>query len=821
MRRISLFALLLAACADDKPIVLPSELESATHHLAVSADGLTLFEGTTSKLNIPRAAFVLGTLRQLDSTASYDPYWLEHMDAVFTPDPPADLVWRPATTITVGDTTRTTAALSMEFGGGFTATMTIEATADDRFRLRWKPADNANGVVAWMRVVPVVGADEGFYGLGEWPDHVNHRGQLRPMQMEADLMVESANDENHVPVPLLIGTRAWGLFVKSRRAGTFDVARETATEVVVTYGTAESSTTDGLEMVLIGAPTALDVTHAYYVETSAPNLPAPWALGPWIWRDESRDQAEVESDVETIRRLDLATTAIWIDRPYATKVNTFDFDPAKFADPVGMIAKIHGAGLRLGLWSTPYLEPGAEPQLGEATSRGYFPPVVGTLLNRWGQPIDLTKPEAFDFWQAQVQKYRDLGVEGFKLDYAEDVIVGLSGSRNVWEFADGSDDRTMHYGYTRLYHQVYGETLPSETGFLLCRAGRWGDQEHVSVIWPGDMDATFTRHREVFTPRGDTDSVIGTGGLPATVVQGMGLGPSGFPFFGADTGGYRHSPPDRELYIRWFQQTALSTVMQVGDSSSQPPWEFNGENGRDQASLDLYRSFARLHLRLFPYLWTHAKLLASTGRAIQRPIGLMYPELALHPDDQYLLGDDLLVAPVLDRGAVEKSVVFPPGEWVDWFSGARHTGPRTETVAAPLDTLPLFVRAGAPVPLLRPSIDTLSAVTDPVAIDSFATTAGVLHVRIAPGAEAVTRILYDGTKLEAAPASLNVTPGSVFVAGMWIEQMTSDVTPVLLDGTALATVSSTTALEAADRGVAVTSGRRHVKIPAGSHRLTF
>lgn len=821
--RLTLAALAaLAACGDDTPDQDAIVLASATHTLTLAPDGgLTLAQGATVKLHIPRAGFVLGTVRVLDEAASYDPWWLVYEDSLFKPDPPDDLAWIPASAATVTGKGARAASIALSFGSGaLKATVEVEATGDDRFRLRWRPS---GGTIAWMRVEATVDGQEGFYGLGEWADTVNHRGKNRPMQMEPMLGIESANDENHVPVPLVIGTRGWGLFVASRRPGLFEVATKAEDKVVATYGTASASEAEGLDLLLIGATHPLDVTRAYYLETGQPNLPAPWALGPWIWRDENDDQAQVIADVDTIRDLDLATTAIWIDRPYATKVNSFDFDPAKFPDPAAMIAHIHDAGLRVALWHTPYLEEGTEPLLTEATAAGYFPPTHGTLLNRWSEPIDLTNPAAYDFWQDNIGKYRALGVEGFKLDYAEDVLLGVGGGRNVWSFHDGSDDRTMHHGYTVLYHRVYAETLPVEGGFLLCRAGRWGDQVNVSVIWPGDMDATFTKYGERFTPRGEEDPVVGVGGLPATVIQGMGLGPSGFPFYGADTGGYRHSPPDEELYIRWFQQTALSTVMQVGDSSSQPPWEYNAVNGRSARTLDLYRESARLHLRLFPYLWSYAQRLHADGRAIQRPIGLAYPELGVHPDDQYLLGDDILVAPVVERGARARRVVFPPGEWVDARTGARIAGPQTLEVAAPLEEIPFYWRAGAPIPMLRPTIDTLSPTTQPGRVDSFDDQKGPLYVRLALGSEPVERALWDGTVLRTAPDGLEIVPGSVFQAdGAWVELIALPAARrVQLDGQVLETLSSTTALAAAAQGAAFDGRTLHVKLPAGAHRLTL
>lgn len=790
-------------------------------HLVPEERRLTLNRSGAQILALEADAFELGVVRELDSEASYDPFWLEYEDEVFKPEPPPDLQWLSPTLMSVIEHHESSARLSLAFSGGATAELEIRASDADAFVMRLLPRASG-GAIAWIRVRPAVDGAEGFYGLGEWADTPEHRGKLRPMQLEPELGLESANNENHVPVPLLIGTRGWGLFVKSRRTGVFDVAKKRADRVEVTFGTAEESAS-GLELHLFGAERPLDITRLYYQATALPLRPAPWALGPWIWRDENLDQAQVEDDIAQIRALDLPTTAIWIDRPYATKVNTFDFDPTRFPDPAKMIAVAHDHGLRVALWHTPYLEEGAEPQRSTADREGYFPPTTGTRLNGWSAPIDLTNAAAFAFWQDNVRRYVTLGIEGFKLDYAEDVIAGFGGGRNAWRFADGSDERTMHYGYTLLYHRVYAETLPASGGFLLCRAGRWGDQAHASVIWPGDMDANLAPHRGRFTDR-EGNTVTGVGGLPATVVHGLSLGPSGFPLYGADTGGYRHSPPDKETYIRWFEQTALTPVMQVGDSSSEPPWVFTSTNGRDQATLDLYRRYARLHLRLFPYLWSYVVRLPEDGRAIQRAIGLVHPELGRHPGDQYLLGDHLLVAPVVVRDARTKRVVLPPGEWIDWWTGARSAGPGEIEVDAPLEVLPLFLRAGGAVPLLRPSIDAIAPTAHPDRVDSFASSAGPLFVRAALGAAGGFEV-YDGTRIVVNETSIEISPGSVFtrVARLELAGVPSSPRSVRVDGVAASALASREDLETASSGWFYEPASRllHVVLGGGAPRVAL
>jgi len=741
--------LLVAACGDDV-VQHSATLTSGAATLTFDAGTLTLARDGAVRLTFGKDGFRVGTVDDLDSGDSFDPYWL-FVD--MPPEPPAGLAWHGgALRLASADDAHLVVAVD-----GATIAFTPEGT--DGFLAMVTPSAQN---VAYLQLAPDADAHEGFYGLGEWPDVVDHRGTLRPMQMELDTTAEGADNEDHVPVPLVIGTTGWGMFVESRWPGAFDVARASDTRVTVTYGT------DLLGFHLFTAAAPLDVLGRYFDVTGYPGLPAPWALGPLIWRDENASQAQVLDDIQQIRSRHLATTGVWFDRPYSTGVETFDWDAVKFPDPHAMLSALHDAGLRYGIWQTPYTAAAsnadpAQAQLDYATAHGFFPSQTGVLVNPWGAPIDFTNPDAYAWWQQNLRAYTDGdGVEGFKLDYAEDVVLGVLGKRTPWRFHDGSDERTMHYDYQLLYHRVHREVLPPGNGLLLTRTGRWGDQVQGMIIWPGDLDASFAH-------AGDTvmgQSTLAVGGLPAAVTKGIGLSASGFPFYASDTGGYRHSPPNREVWLRWVEANAVMPAMEVGDSSSQTPWEFTAANGRDQAALDTYARYASLHLRLYPYTWTYAQQMAMTGRPIERPLGLAYPALAAHPADEYALGDSLVVAPVVAAGQTSRQVLLPPGDWLSWWDGSAQTG--TITAPADIDTLPLYLARGAIIPMLRPTIETLSPVASGSTADSFASDPGVLYVRIAPG-PASSFTVYDGTLLSQAPGAVTYTPGSVFTQAAMFE----------------------------------------------------
>lgn len=810
--RACLVLLCLSACSPPAP--RPLSLSGDGWTLNADIDGtLTFARDGASLIALPSDAFQVGVVSRLEDTSSYDPYWLVVNDGVFTPTLPTGFAWRAPTEATVkfdGEEL----VLSLTYTRSLTATVRASKSAVGHPVLRFVP--EGTSTIGYLRVRASVDATEAFYGLGEWFDGANHRGKLRPMQLEADLNTESAASENHVSVPFLVGSRGWGLFVESRRHGLFDVAKTDPEVIDTMWGTAEESAL-GLTVHLFSAADPLDVPRQYYAVTGFPRPPADWATGPWIWRNESQDQAEVEDDVRQIRALDLPTSGLWIDRPYATEVNTFDYDPAKFSDPASMVSTIHAAGLKYALWHTPYLAELAQPMRAEADLNGYFPPVQGTWLNRWSPPLDFTKPEATAFWRALLSRYTNAGVEGFKLDFAEDVIAGLSGRAGGWTFANAETARTMTDGYPRRYHAVYRDALGSNDGFLLVRHARWGEQTVGVVVWPGDIDATLTKFGERFVERGG-DEVVGVGGLPSAIRAGVGLAMSGFPYFASDTGGYRHSPPDKETWLRWVEHAALMPVMQTGDSSSQPPWLYTPENGRDAQALDTYRDFARLHLRLFPFFWSHVASMAQSGRPVVRPFGLQFPALGVHPEVQYLLGDELLVAPVETQGATSKTLIKPPGRWFSWWDGAELAGEAgaSLTVPAPLTTLPLFLREGALVPMLRPGIDTLAPSTDP-GVDSFVAEAGPLYVRAQPG-QASQFVLFDGTKLEQSGTQLTATAGTRFTTSViWELRGVTRPTSVTHAGA----LTEVTSLDAVPSGFTFTAGVLLIKTPLDGQPTTI
>jgi alpha-D-xyloside xylohydrolase len=677
-------------------------------------------------------------------------------------DQPRGLTWS-AFTSGVSRASATSGVIRDALGHEATVTLSSEAQGELHVRVEM---DAAVADTAMMRFV--LAADDGHYdGLGERFEGSDARGHRVPMQLSVTARTrESGTNEAHVPVPFLVSSHGYGVFVESREAGAFDVAATAGDQVRASF---EGGV---LDLHFFVGPRAADAIAGYTRHTGLPILPPRWAFAPQHWRNEWTSRAELEDDVNTIRMLDIPCTAFWIDNPWQTSYNDHVIDPVRFPDPPGMMAWMRQQGLRTLFWTTPYLDqpesgmPAANPaeHLYEQAAAQHLlvmssgVPLVAPSSSGCcsaGGMMDFTSADAISFWQTQLDPLVALGGRAFKLDYGEDVIANLLAGRLPWTFSDGRTTRELHNVYATLYHTPYRRALDAgstEGGFLLARAEAWGGQTITDVIWPGDLDSDMSV----------TDD-HNVGGLPASVSALISLAASGFPSFASDTGGFRSNTsdpmglPTRETLLRWAEHNAFSPFLQLGGGGpSHNPWMYDAE------AASIYQHLARAHMDLVPYF----RVLAIRAHTDGTP-PVLHPSMAYPSDrgsyadiDSYLLGDDLFVAPVTTPGATTRMVHLPPGRWVHWFTGVEMMG--DVMVAAPIGTPPVFLRVGAIVPMLPPDLDTLAEqdVGPGVVRPS---DRPYLRARILPGGDR-TVVTEEGITLHvthtAAPLSIVVTPSA-------------------------------------------------------------
>lgn len=594
---------------------------------------------------------------------------------------------------------------------GRTATLTIDNPSTGTYRMR-VVIDERVTDAALVRLRLAADATGTYQGLGERFYGSDARGWVVPMQLALGGRASGIN-EHHVPIPLFVSSNGYGVFVASREAGAFDVGATDESAVLATFEGRE------LDVYFYVDDDPREVVAMYTRQTGLPILPPRWAFAPMHWRNEWADRAALEEDAQRIRDEGIPCTSFWIDNPWQVSYNDFVFEEGRFPEPQAMLDELRAGGYVPLVWSTPYLDAvgdgdspanEAERLFVRARDEGWLVQQGGRTWISPASPgapggmIDFTNEAATAFWQGRARLAVDMGVRAFKLDYGEDILSDILGQRAAFSFSDGSTERELHNVYNTRYHVPYRRALDegggADGGFLLVRASSWGGQSVADIIWPGDLDNDL---REAGTTE--------VGGLPAAVSALISLAASGFPNFGSDTGGYRGGMPDREALLRWAEHTAFTPIMQLGGAGAHHnPWLYDAEAGA------IYRTLARAHMDLVPFFRVHARRASATGYPPVAHPSMVYPNDPGGFDDPYiyLLGGDILVAPVIVPGATTRALRVPPGRWVHWFTREVVTGPVDITVDAPIGTPPVYVRAGALVPMLPDDIDTLIDVDPPL-----------------------------------------------------------------------------------------------------------
>ncbi len=600
--------------------------------------------------------------------------------------------------------------------GGGTLDLTFSAAAPTATGALGIAATVTGAPVAMIELRLATEIDAAYVGFGEHFDHVDARGTIVPLSFRLGGNAESGTNEHHVPVPTFVSSHGWGLTVASYEAGAADVGASDSTALRMVF---EGSS---LMASLVAVDDPIAASAQLTQLTGLPKRMPDWALAPMQWRNETTGSAQVIDDVTRTRAAKIPGGCIWTDNPWQSSYNDFTYIPSKFPDPKAMSDALSALGFALVAWSTPYLE--AAPASGatdEAQRRWRTAKDAGYLVEDtsgavWPTPIapsgapkglavvDLMSDAASAWWSMQAAGAVNVGVSGFKLDYGEDFVPDFLGARLSLTLG-GQPFRGQRGRWPLRYHQAYRAAFADDAhratpSFLIGRGSALGGQAIVDAIWPGDLDCDL-----------GPGTASKVGGAAASIVAMQTLSISGFPVYGADTGGFRCFPT-KEQFLRWAEHTAHSIVMQNGGGGdSHLPWAWDDE------TTTLYRGLARAHMDLAPYLASLLDAASANGTPTIRPLPLSYPKelgaMAGHVDDEYLLGPSILVAPTLTEGAMTRTLYVPSGVWARRSTGELVVGARTITVAAPLGDPAVYLREGSWIPLLAADVDTLGPASDP------------------------------------------------------------------------------------------------------------
>lgn len=514
-----------------------------------------------------------------------------------------------------------------------------------------------------------LGVGELVYGMGERFTPLARNGQVVDV-WQAD--GGTSSEQAYKNVPFYLTNAGYGVFVNDPGPVSFEVGSESVAQVQF------SVPGQRLEYLVVYGPTPKEILRRYTALTGRPALPPAWSFGLWLSTSflTDYDEATVTSFVERMSAERIPLSVFHFDCYWMREYRWCDFtwDPEVFAEPEAMLARLHERGLRVCVWINPYIAQ-ASPLFAEGLAAGHLlRRTDGSVWqsDHW-QPgmavVDFTHPGASEWYADHLDRLLDQGVDAFKTDFGERIPTDVA-----WH--DGSDPERMHNYYAQLYNACVFEVLQRRRGrgeaVLFARAATAGGQQF-PVHWGGDNTSSLPSMAE-------------------TLRGGLSLGLSGFGFWSHDIGGFEGTP-DPLVFKRWLAFGLLSSHSRLhGSGSYRVPWAFDAEAVR------IAREYTRLKLRLMPYLYAAAVTAHEEGIPVLRAMLLEFPDDpgTHHLDRQYMLGPDLLVAPVFrDDGAVEFYV--PAGEWVDLRTGATRTGPAWHRESHALDSLPLLLRPGSVV----------------------------------------------------------------------------------------------------------------------------
>ncbi|MGN6445101.1 alpha-xylosidase [Amnibacterium sp.] len=592
-----------------------------------------------------------------------------------------------------------------------------------------------------------LGVGTHVYGLGERFGPFVKNGQTVEI-WNAD--GGTSSEQAYKNVPFYLTDAGYGVFVNEPGHVSFEVGSEAVERVQF------SVQGESLEYFVIAGDTPAAILERYTALTGRPSDVPVWSYGPWLSTSftTAYDEATVTSFLDGMRDRGLPVSVIHFDCFWMHEFQWSDFtwDPRVFPDPEGMLRRLHERGLKVSVWTNPYIAQ-RSPLFAEAMAAGHLLRRPDGSVWQWdlwqaGMGIvDFTSDAAVAWFQDKLRVLLRQGVDALKTDFGERIPVDVV-------HADGTDPERMHNLYTERYnaavHRVLEEERPGEA-VLFARSATAGGQRH-PVHWGGDSTSTFASMAE-------------------TLRAGLSLALSGFGFWSHDIGGFEGTP-DAAVFKRWVPFGLLSSHSRFhGSDSYRVPWLFDEDESAPDSAVAVTRRFAELKNRLSPYVVAAGREAAATGMPVLRPMVLGFPDdpTARTLDRQYLFGPDLLVAPVFrEDGDVE--FYLPAGGWTGLLTGERVVGPTWRRERHGFDSLPLYVRDGAVLPFAeradRPDTDHLDG----------------LLLRVFPGAPARHEVrVADAVFVVETDADAVTASGP---AGRWSLQVGSR-TEVARDGRAV------------------------------------
>jgi alpha-D-xyloside xylohydrolase len=515
-----------------------------------------------------------------------------------------------------------------------------------------------------------LGVGELIYGLGERFGPLVKNGQSIDI-WNAD--GGTSSELAYKNIPFYLSNRGYGVFVNQPEHVSFEVGSEAVERVQ--FSTAGES----LEYFVIAGPEPADVLERYTRLTGRPARVPAWSYGLWLSTSftTNYDEATLHEFVDGMAARDLPLSVFHFDCFWMREFSWTDmtWDARTFPHPEDMLSRLHAKGLHVSIWLNPYIAQRSS-LFREAMDAGFLVKRADGSVWQWDwwQPgmalVDFTNPAATAWFQEHLRRLVRQGIDAIKTDFGERIPTDV-----VWH--DGTSPDTMHNLYTQLYSRAVFDVLEQEHGVgeavLFSRSATAGGQT-MPVHWGGDNSSSFASMAE-------------------TLRGGLSLAACGFGLWSHDIGGFEGSP-DPSVFKRWLAFGLLSSHSRLhGSTSYRVPWAFDDE------AVAITKTFTELKHSLMPYLFQAGMTAHLTGLPVMRPMPIAFPHDpgVAYLDRQYMLGPDILVAPVFSEGG-DVEFYLPAGGWTSLLTGERVIGGGWRRERHALDSLPLYVRDGAVIP---------------------------------------------------------------------------------------------------------------------------
>ncbi|HEY5466784.1 MAG TPA: glycoside hydrolase family 31 protein [Clostridia bacterium] len=508
--------------------------------------------------------------------------------------------------------------------------------------------------------------DEHFYGFGEKFMDLDRKGRL------IDLWNTNALGTNteraYKNIPFFISSKGYGLYINSSAKIRLDMGHTLYKAWAMMSGSPD------IDYFLIRGTGIRDILPGYTALTGKACMPPRWTFGLWMSKISYGTREQVEAVARRMRAERIPCDVIHIDTDWFEEnwICDWKFSDKKFPRVREMIAGLAADGYKLSLWQLPYIERGgiSTEVYDEGVAKGYFAAAPEGGLPYPHGLIDFSNPDAVAWYQEKlIRPLLEMGIQAIKVDFGE------SAPEN-YRYAS-VDGRDMHNLYALLYNKaVYEitERVHGKENAVIWARSAWAGSQRYPLHWGGDAG---------------TD-------LPAmaTSIKGcLSLGLSGFPFWTSDIGGFWFASNPR-LFARWSGFGMFCSHARAHGFFTREPWDFGEE------VLGIFRKFVQLRYRLIPYIYAESVRAVADSLPMQRALVIDYPDdpAVARLDTEYLFGEHLLVAPVLHEDDTV-TVYLPAGVWTDFWTGRTYAGRQWLHLTVPLDSLPLFVRENAILPM--------------------------------------------------------------------------------------------------------------------------